>query len=145
MKNNPCPQKGTCEIDEMYCPYCRNDGSCFLIEENEMREILFRGKKVDNEEWIEGYLYRISEKMNPFIMLPDRKGESYEVESKTVGQYTGLTDSNSKKIFEGDIMRSAGNIVQFCEDGFCINGDCSLGLWKKTEIIGNIYDNPELA
>ncbi len=57
MKNNLCPQKDTCEIDEMYCPYCRDDGFCFL-----------RGKKVDNEEWIEGYLYRISEKMNPFIL-----------------------------------------------------------------------------
>lgn len=120
-----------------------------------MREILFRGKRVDNEEWIEGYLYRISEKMNPFIMLPDSKGESYEVDSKTVGQYTGLADRNGKKIFEDDIVtlpRYGGgktkSVVYFSGGKFAVNGSnyafkdiCP----KNMSVIGNIYDNPELS
>lgn len=116
-----------------------------------MREFLFRGKQIDGGEWIYGGIYHQEENEikdeDTYIIggsIYDI-GCAYPVDPETVGQYTGLTDRNGKKIFEGDIMRNAGNIVQFCEDGFCINGDCSLGLWKKTEIIGNIYDNPELA
>lgn len=136
-----------------------------------MREILFRGKRVDNGEWIKGYLYRISEKANPFIMLPDCKGESYEVDSKTVGQYTGLTDSNSKKIFKGDIVKCSDEnndihfeaVVEFGNPngvydwGYQLkriigdNANTDILLWVDMEecgafieVIGNVYDNPEL-
>lgn len=119
-----------------------------------MREILFRGKRVDDEEWIKGYLYRISEEMNPFIMLPDSKGESYEVDSKTVGQYTELVDRNGQKIFEDDIVtmpRYGGgktkSVVYFSGGKFAVNGSnyafkdiCP----KNMNVVGNIYDNPEL-
>ena len=51
-----------------------------------MRESLFRGKRTDNGEWIEGYVYRISEKLNPFIMLKNRHSESYQVFIETFVQ-----------------------------------------------------------
>lgn len=116
-----------------------------------MREILFRGKRKDNGEWVYGYLYRLSERLNPFIMLVN-KGESHEINPETVGQFTGLTDKNGKKIFEGDIM-------QLCSACYpcLVYWDGKGWAWKqnrkrreidltreKMDIIGNIYDNPEL-
>lgn len=64
-----------------------------------MREILFKAKRVDNGEWVEGYLYWLSEKLNPFIMLANNFGESYEVDYSTVCQYTGSHDMNGNKIW----------------------------------------------
>ena len=89
----------------------------------------------------------------------------YEVDRETVGQFTGLTDKNGKQIFEGDIVKINGwwnaagwagytenlTVVEFNESlcGFtpmCIY-DCDCGVYheaRDTEVIGNIYDNPEL-
>lgn len=117
-----------------------------------MREILFRGKRVDNGEWIEGCYYKRNtyygdQFLKHYIIVStedldyEQALEYYEVIPETVGQYTGLTDVEGSKIFEGDIMRNIGNVVEFCNDSFCINGDSPLAFWTKTKIVGNIYDD----
>ena len=133
-----------------------------------MREIIFRGKRIDNSEWIEGSL--INDDGRCFIAIhpslafgPTSKDEIngetlwgfypfFEVDPSTIGQYTGLTDKNGKKIFEGDIIfdpEMKGNyIVEFDEGGFCA-GDMFLQAYISfgefsCEVIGNIHDNPEL-
>lgn len=126
-----------------------------------MREILFKAKKTINGEWIEGYLYRLSEKQHPFIMLKDRFGEGYEVDENTICQYTGLTDKNGKKIWENNIVfvtdgdGNSGQIdtgigeIDFLEGLWYISGKVQNSLYDinkcfQIEVIGNIFDNYEL-
>lgn len=111
-----------------------------------MREILFRGKRIDNGKWVEGYYVHQDKNhwVNESYRIIRDDGFNFPIVPSTVGQYTGLTDKNGRKIFEGDIMRNAGNVVEFYNGDFCINGDSPLSYWTGTEVIGNIYDNPNL-
>lgn len=137
-----------------------------------MREILFRGNKVANGEWVEGYYNYISEgegtydREQHFIQTEykGRFGMCWEVNPDTVGQFTGMYDKNGRKIFEGDIVRTKFGrlcIVRWfsspmysCWDLKAIETTSNLAfprpvytdLYKKDnlEIVGNIYDNPEL-
>lgn len=119
----------------------------------EVREILFRGKRADDGKWVEGYVYRLSEKLNPFIMIKDRCGESYEVITETVCEYTGLIDKNGIEIFVGDILQYRCDIGRVTDNawgtdtvyGYAIdNPNLDLSDHSNMEVIGNIHDNPEL-
>ena len=131
-----------------------------------MREILFRGKPKNLKAygWVYGQLLYHSEEMSK--IYSDEIDSPVGVIPDTVGQFTGLTDKNGKKIFEGDIVRVCldpeiciGDVIWDSEiASYNIpfsNGKCVLPLdifiaknkvgdkvW--IEVIGNIYDNPEL-
>ena len=120
-----------------------------------MREILFRGKLRGDGRWAEGNL--AIKKDGVCIIMPDDTplGCYGQVDPATVGQYTGLTDKNGRKIFEGDIvkMRTSGLSGQ----GEIVFKDGSFGVDDKKRkrfyymyhdavyrVDGNIHDNPEL-
>ena len=127
-----------------------------------MREILFRGKNIDDGHWVYGTpisLRNGETHMNfEFMGWIDRA----IVIPETVGQYTGLTDKNGVKIFEGDVVKYSEididgsdlvglGVISWNQKTACFtisNGayhdDFCQTLIEEIEVIGNIYDNPEL-
>lgn len=126
------------------------------------RETLYRGKRVDNGEWIEGDLIRsypingITKYFIGYLDLDDLDADVLdadvvEIIPSTLGQYTGLTDKNGEKIFEGDILISYGTVLTikyFTQSARFLavdENDVSYPInLIANKIIGNIHDNPEL-
>ncbi len=145
-----------------------------------MREILFRGKRIDSGEWVYGTPFQeysnfwgewewIIQTKHPLTNVPYLH---LQIDRKTVGQFTGLTDKNGKKIFEGDMIKPFDDeidkmVVEFHQGQFllCLYGnrgymaeygweECgNYGCFEAEplssygddiEVIGNIHDNPEL-
>lgn len=128
------------------------------------REILFRGKRIDNGEWVEGYYWKDHNGKHSITYLGDDNFFNAEVIFETVGQLTGLTDKNGVKIFEGDIIDTwsqgshlKNGIIKYGigRAGFFIGNKVNSVVWnlsgggknyieETVEVIGNIHDNPEL-
>ncbi|EAC2617979.1 hypothetical protein Y494_14105 [Listeria monocytogenes] len=132
-----------------------------------MREIEFRGKRIDNGEWVYGNLMQFEDSAT-FIFADERKGAStltyahfiinnmHAIDEKTIDQYTGLKDKNGKKIFEGDIVdisvydrldwSSIKGKVVFLNGAWLVEdvGHFAITLQSETneiEIIGNVHEN----
>lgn len=131
-----------------------------------MREILFRGKRVDNGEWIEGYFAKSGDRT--FIIIDNDFAVGYvkmkEVVPETVGQYSGVEDKDDNSIYKDDIVRfdyvdDDGNdshedfVIIFANGAFRAqylgNLKCAphtfdeIGI-NECYVVGNIHDNPEL-
>ena len=136
------------------------------------REILFRGKSIHSNEWIEGYFVGDNTLVKTEDMMYDlgyiNDSRCHECYPESVGQFSGLTDKNEKKIFEGDIIKEtwtfnnasipisktgkASNIgvMKYSANGYYSEFRVryeklmSVGYDSYIEVIGNIYDNKEL-
>ncbi len=134
-----------------------------------MREILFRGKRFDDGEWVYGFYSNTKGENGRFHYIQD-ENSFVKVDPSTVGQYTGVVDKNGKQVFEDDIIgytdtdtgkRKIFGVVKWYHEGnFYINTDTYCNYTSdndcanvghmmnrtaiKLYVLGNIHDNPEL-
>lgn len=126
-----------------------------------MRKILFRAKTVFDQRWVFGdcRVTAIMQQINWLkykkysVEIMDKDFKVYIVDSETLSQFIGLSDKNNKMIFEGDVIKWRKHIfvVEFYTDDFqavfypfCCADDFFDIKASECEIIGNVYDNPEL-
>jgi uncharacterized phage protein (TIGR01671 family) len=127
-----------------------------------MREIKFRAKAIKSNEWKFGFLTCTHFCCDGYDIMQLKCGKYnawYRVDEKTIGEFTGLSDINGKDIYEGDILKYVGEdykdwhtkpyVIKWDSDEACFECVCPgnfmmATVWKDMEIIGNIYDNPEL-
>ena len=124
-----------------------------------MREILFRAKRIDNNEWVKGDLRQDRDLETAYISGWDycitdggleREPFEYEIDSKTLCQFTGMIDKNGKRIWENDIVKYMwfGNeevdIVEYRSTSIGLKENCNAVLTDITEVIGNVFDDKHL-
>ena len=123
-----------------------------------MRDIIFRGQRVDDEEWVAGYYVNCHNvKSEPhtaghfIVEYPDKWHEIY---TSTIGQYTGLCDCNDTRIFEGDIVESdekkyvvewSEHDARFVLSGETVEYDFDNFYGHDLEVIGNVCENKEMV
>lgn len=125
-----------------------------------MREILFCARRIDNGEWVEGYPVKYP---SGKVVIFKECGEPpdillrCEIDPETICQYTGMKDKNGNRIWENDILRIENSMdegignIKFCGGMWYVDGKPNNSLYDiveydeaDVEVIGNIFDNPEL-
>ena len=119
-----------------------------------MRNIKFRGKRIDNGEWVYGFLVKLKDGVFIHIVKTNKYTKTeytvaIEVRANSVGQFTGLTDKNGKEIYEGDIVTDGVGKYKIVYDlklagyqPYCIFRD---NPENYCEVIGNVFENADLV
>ena len=128
-----------------------------------MREILFRGKRIDNGEWIEGNLIQYPLSSYSYVMSNYGFDDAICVLPETVGQFTNMTDCINNLLFEGDLVKAFDDkkcefdqsyigIVKFVGGAFGVEWHAKnfqtfmpfRDIGNKIKVVGNVFDNPEM-